>query len=135
MESKKEIAKKAAVAYYGFSSATDSFPKDAVINIYENFGTEPKQEGFIGELAKKIEEAWQENIGTVSRTARISQYDFLYYVNQLREERGAASLTLKSSLIEQWMKNLVDLYPDVLLVEIVNNDKRKLLLVNTKITM
>lgn len=135
MESKKEIAKKAAVAYYGFSSATDSFPKDTKINIYENFGTAPKSEGFIGELAKKIEEAWQENIGTMSRTARISQYDFLYYVNQLREERGAASLTLRSSLIEQWMKNLVDLYPDVLLVEVVNNDRRKLLLVNTKITM
>lgn len=132
---KKVIAKKTAIAYFGLSSSTKNFPEGVQVNIYESFGTAPRAEGFLKELSKKIEEAWQENIGTLSRTARLSQHDFLYYVNKLREERGAAKLTLRSSLIERWMKDLVDLYDELVLVEVISNSKRKLLLVNTKITM
>ncbi|MBU2564847.1 MAG: hypothetical protein KJ655_01135 [Candidatus Thermoplasmatota archaeon] len=132
---KKEVAEKTAIAYFGLSSAIDKFPKDTKINIHESFDSDPKTTGFLGELAKKIESVWHENIGTYSRTARLSTHDFLYYINNLREERGASPLTLKSALIETWMKNITDLYDDVVLVEIVNGNKRKLLLVNTKITL
>ncbi len=132
---KKDIAEKAAVAYFGFSSGMEKFPKGTKTSIYESFGSTPKTTGFLGELAKKIESVWHENIGNYSRTARLSAHDFLYYVNQLREERGASLLTLKSALIETWMKNITDLYDNVVLVEIVNSNKRKLLLVNTKVSL
>ncbi|MEW6070731.1 MAG: hypothetical protein AB1485_08955, partial [Candidatus Thermoplasmatota archaeon] len=104
---KKEIAKKAAIAYFGLSSSTKSFPEGVQINIYESCGTNPNRVGFLAELADYIEKIWEENIGTLSRTARLSQHDFLWYVNKLRTERGASPLTLRSSLIEQWMKSLV----------------------------
>jgi hypothetical protein len=133
--SKEEVAEKTAIAYFGLSSAIDKFPKGTKINVYESFDSNPKTTGFLGELAKKIEFVWHENIGTYSRTARLSTHDFLYYINRLREERGASPLTLKSALIETWMKNITDLYPEVVLVEVVNGNKRKLLLVNTKITL
>jgi len=133
--SKKDVAEKAAVAYFGLSSSMDRFPKGTKVNVYESFGSNPKTTGFLGELAKKIESVWHENIGTYSRTARLSTHDFLYYINKLREERGASPLTLKSALIETWMKNITDLYDEVVLVEVGNGEKRKLLLVNTKITL
>lgn len=132
---KKEIAEKTALAYFGFSSGMEKFPKGTKVDVHENFDSNPKTTGFLGELAKKIESVWHENIGNYSRTSRLSGHDFLYYVNHLREERGASLLTLKSALIETWMKNITDLYPEVALVEVMNGSKRKLLLVNTKITL
>jgi hypothetical protein len=135
MVTEKEIAKKTTIAYFGLSSSTKSFPEGIEINIYESCGTNAKREGFIAELASYIEKIWEENIGTLSRTARLSQHDFLYYVNRLRTERGASPLTLRSSLIEQWMKSLVDLYEELVLVEILKNSEHKLLLVNTKMSL
>lgn len=133
--SKNEVAEKTAISYFGLSSAMDKFPKGTKINVYESFDSKPETTGFLGELAKKIESVWHENIGSYSRTARLSTHDFLYYINNLREERGASPLTLKSALIETWMKNITDLYDDVVLVEVDSGEKRKLLLVNTKITL
>ncbi|MDI6856506.1 MAG: hypothetical protein QMD21_06995 [Candidatus Thermoplasmatota archaeon] len=132
---RKEIAKKAAIAYFGLSSSTKSFPEGVQLNIYESCGTNAKREGFLAELANYIEKIWEENIGSLSRTARLSEADFLYYVNKLRTERGASSLTLRSLLIERWMKNLVDLYEELVLAEVVKNSERKLLLVNTKMSL
>ncbi len=132
---KQNIAKKAAAAYFGFSKNLDDLPKSIVVNVYEHCNTNPQNTGFLQELNTKINEIWNNNIGSYSRTARLSKLDFLWYVNMLRSEHGAEELNESSELIELWMKNIVDLNEDIVLVDILHLNEHKLLLVNTKITL
>jgi len=128
------IAKKAAICYFGLSSALDGFPKGTTIKMHESPSTPSPPVGFLAELCEAMAQAWPESIGAMSKTARMSRRDFTYYVNTIRGERGASPLEPEADLIEHWMGCLADLNSHVFLVEIENNGGRQLLLVNTAIT-
>lgn len=131
MKKAEKIAIKAAVAYFGLSSATDDFPKGTKVVVHTTYDIPVELSGFFAELREKIESVWRENIGSLSRTPRLSATDFAHYVNELRSQRGAKPLEVDSSLIEMWMKMMVAADPKVVLVEVETQEGRKLLLVNT----
>lgn len=127
-QDKVKIAREAAIAYYGLSSAEDGFPKGTQIKIFDEFGMDSQTLEYVKRnIAKKVEAAWNDCIGTLSRTARMSSLDF------------ASMLGMKNRIdwkkVENWMKCITDLYEDVLFVEVAKDGDRKLLLVNTKISM
>jgi hypothetical protein len=129
MTEKEKIAKKAAVAYFGFSSAASTFPKGTQVKVYDRFEINEKDLDYVANnIAPVINRAWNECIGTLSRTARMSILDFAAYIGI----RNRAEIDFKK--IEHWMKCIVNLYDDVVLVEILKNNTRKVLLVNTRIT-
>lgn len=126
-KSKNDIAKSAAIAYYGFSSRTDGFPKGTEINVYEG-----DNRNDVDPSTKRLNEAlvsiWNDNVGTLSRTARLSETDIAFHAQSI-------GLALAKGKVEKWMKGIADLNNHILLVEIVNRDRKKLLLVNTEVTM
>ncbi len=130
-----DIAKDAAVAYFGLSSSENSFPKGTEVTYHKKVDIEPDTSGFFTDLKERIDKIWTENIGNMSRVARMSDVDFTHYVNQLRTDRGAKPLNTDSNLIEMWMKMMTSADRKLILVEIKSSEGRKLLLVNTGIRM
>ena len=130
---KKKIALDAAKDYWGFSE-NRKIPKGYVVTVYDSCFTNAVETGFLEDLLKKLNETWLEEVGSLSKTSRLSLEDFAYYANQVRAERGSSPLDLKSNLMERRIRRVVDLRKDVYLVEIKNGDARRLLLVNTSLS-
>jgi hypothetical protein len=130
---RKNIALDAARDYWSFSEKRQ-IPKGYRVTVYDQCSTSAVESGFLEELLKKVDEAWLEEVGGLSKTGRLSQADFANFVNQVRTSRGSSTLDPNSSLVERWMRSVVDLREDVYLVEIINDDETKLLLVNTSMS-
>ena len=85
-----DIAKRAAAAYYGLSSDNKRIPKGWNIEYLRQHSLIPKESEFLIRLNSHISAKWSDNIGNVSRTARMSDLDFLVYANELLEENNKA---------------------------------------------
>ncbi|MEW6069755.1 MAG: hypothetical protein AB1485_03985 [Candidatus Thermoplasmatota archaeon] len=138
---KLEIARKAASAYFGFSKRLDNFPDSMKIDFYD--GTKNKSEqqhdNFLVAVNEMLESVWNDEIGSLSKIARLSLYDFAFYVNGLRKNRGMKPLSIdtpgEKEILVKWMRCIVDLNDSVVLVELTYNDKQKYLLVNTAMAL
>jgi hypothetical protein len=124
--SRKDIAIRAAIAYYGFSSAAKTFPKGVKVDVLAGKGT-GELRGNAAKVATEIEKVWNENIGTSSRTARISNQDMKFYAKRL-------GLKVTDKNIEEWMKGIAESTPNVYLVYVTHGKLKKLLLVNTDVS-
>jgi len=124
--SRKDIARRAAIAYYGFSSVTKTFPKGVKVDVFRG-SSSGELRGNAAKVATEIEKVWNENIGTFSRTARISNQDMKFYARRL-------GLTVTDKNVEEWMKGIADSTPNVYLVYITHGKLKKLLLVNTDVS-
>lgn len=127
----RRIALKAAAAYYGFSSADTSLPKavDASVNTVLNG---PEETAFLKDLAEAVKRAWPENVGGISRTARLGEEDLVHYANQVLAKQGKKPVSPGDAKVRAWMEYLVG--DGVCLVELTHGKKAKLLLVNTNIS-
>lgn len=136
----KKIALKTAIRYYGFSKRTDRFPPNIKVNYYwgDDAKTNPSNDKFLSNLIALINSKWQDNIGSLSKTARMSLHDFAWYVNEMRKDKGMNTLNIKlpneKETLVEWMRNIANMNDSVILVELKYNGKEKYLLVNTAIT-
>lgn len=124
----RRTALKAAAAYYGFSSAETSLPKtvDASVNTVL---AGPDETPYLKAVAKAIRRAWPENVGNVSRTARLGEEDLVFYLNQVRADQGMDPVAAGDKAVREAMEHLVG--DGVCLVELTQGKTSKLLLVNT----
>lgn len=122
----RRTALKAAAAYYGFSTNERSLP-DAVD---ASVSTVPDGDGsdVPDDVREAIAGAWSENVGQVSRTARLSHTDVAHYVKEARGRSTRPDL----DEVRPWMESMVG--DGVCLVEIERSGETKLLLVNTEIS-
>jgi hypothetical protein len=127
-----DIAKRAAAAYYGLSSDPKKVPKGWDVEYVR--GDVPPETPFLVELGALISTKWNDNIGSESRTARMSDLDFLVYANELLETKSLPKVSPGDPRIASWMAHVASRSDDLVLVRLVRGDERKLLLVNTAIT-
>lgn len=86
------------------------------------------------ELLKLVSARWNENIGSESRTARMSDLDVLVYANELLGAQGLPVVAPGDTRVVPWMAYMASTVPELVLVRLSQNDERKHLLVNTAIT-
>lgn len=129
-----DIAKKAAAAYYGLSADEKRIPKGWDIEYVRQVSLVPKETPFLVKLDDAVKTKWSDNIGSVSRTARMSDLDILVYANDLLEEGGLPKVRPGDGRILQWMAYLASKDDALVLVRLSRNTEEKLLLVNTAIT-
>jgi hypothetical protein len=125
-KSRKDIATDAAIGYYGFSSATKSFPKGVQVEVLEG-GSPGEMRGNAAKIGQEVDKHWNESVGSLSHTARISSEDMKYIAKKV-------GLSPNDKLVEEWMVEITNTHPQVCLVTITYNKSRKLLLVNTDVT-
>jgi hypothetical protein len=125
-KSRKDIAIEAAIAYYGFSSAAKSFPKGVQVEVLEG-GSPGEMRGNAAKVGQEVDKHWNESVGGLSRTSRISGEDMKYIAKKI-------GLTPNDKLVEEWMVEITNTHPQVCLVKLTYNKARKLLLVNTDVT-
>jgi hypothetical protein len=129
-----DIAKRAAAAYYGLSSDKKRIPKSWDIEYVRQVSLVPKETPFLVRLNDLITEKWSDNIGSVSRTARMSDLDFLVYANELLEEGGLPKVKPGDERVLGWMAYVAHQDDALVLVRLTQKRETKLLLVNTAIT-
>jgi hypothetical protein len=129
-----DIAKRAAAAYYGLSSDNKRIPKGWEIEYLRQHSLIPKESEFLLRLESLIKGKWSDNIGNVSRTARMSDLDFLVYANELLEEAGLPLVKPGDDRAIQWMAYVAAKDETLVLVRVSRGDEVKLLLVNTAMT-
>jgi hypothetical protein len=125
-KSRKDIAIEAAVSYYGLSSANKSFPKGVQVDVLEG-GKQGEMRGNAAKVGLEVDKHWNESVGSLSRTSRISNEDMKYIVKKI-------GLTPNDKTVEEWMVEITNTHPQVCLVTITYNKSRKMLLVNTDVT-
>ncbi|MEM2900043.1 MAG: hypothetical protein QXT63_04565 [Thermoplasmata archaeon] len=133
--SKADIARKAAISYFGLSQSKDGFPRGTKIEIFENFQGESANDDFINELDSFLKKKWFDNIGSLSKVARISAHDLCAYANALRQNKNLPTLSPSSPEIELIMKKLISLNPSLTLVKITHTKDTKYLLVNSEVSV
>ena len=129
-----DIAKRTAAAYYGLSSDNKRIPKGWEIEYLRQHSLIPKESEFLIRLNSQINGKWSDNIGNVSRTARMSDLDFLVYANELLEEANLPIVKPGDERVIQWMAFVASKDDALILVRVSHGDDVKLLLVNTAIT-
>ena len=129
-----DIAKRTAAAYYGLSSDPKRIPKGWNIEYLRQHSLVPKENEFLVRLNSHINSKWSDNIGNVSRTARMSDLDFLVYANDMLEEAGLPIVKPGDERIIQWMAYVASKDDALVLVRVSKGAEAKLLLVNTSIT-
>jgi hypothetical protein len=129
-----DIAKRAAAAYYGLSGDPKRIPKGWDVEYLRGQDLLPKETPFLVELARAISTKWNENIGSESRTARMSDLDFLVYANELLEEANLPVVKPGDGRVIQWMAYVAAQDEMLVLVRVSKGSEEKLLLVNTNIT-
>jgi hypothetical protein len=129
-----DIAKRAAAAYYGLSSDDKRIPKGWDIEYMRQHSLIPKESEFLVRLNSLINAKWSDNIGNVSRTARMSDLDFLVYANELLEEANLPIVKPGDDRIIQWMAYVASMDDALVLVRVSRGSEEKLILVNTSIT-
>ncbi len=129
-----DIAKRAAAAYFGLSSDPKRIPKGWEIEYVRQHSVIAKETPLLIELADLINSKWSDNIGSVSRTARMSDSDFLVYANELLEARDLPPVMPGDERALGWMAYVASKNEGLILVRLTQRDEEKLLLVNTTIT-
>ncbi len=129
-----DIAKRAAAAYYGLSSDDKRIPKGWDIEYLRQHSLIPAESEFLIRLDTHITGKWSDNIGNVSRTARMSDLDFLVYANELLDEANLPIVKPGDERIIQWMAYVASKDDALVLVRVSRGKEEKLLLVNTAIT-
>lgn len=129
-----DIAKRAAAAYYGLSSDSKRIPKGWEIEYVRQASLVPKETPFLVKLNAHVNSKWSDNIGSESRTARMSDLDFLVYANELLEDASLPVVKPGDPRVIQWMAYVSSLDEALVLVRLTRNSEVKLLLVNTAIT-
>jgi hypothetical protein len=129
-----DIAKRAAAAYYGLSSDNKRIPKGWDIEYLRQHSLIPKETEFLVRLNSHISAKWSDNIGNVSRTARMSDLDFLVYANELLEEASLPIVKPGDERVIQWMAYVASQDDALVLIRVSRGKEEKLLLVNTAIT-
>lgn len=122
----RRTALKAAAAYYGFSTNEASLPDTAETSVSTVPPADPPD--VPEDVAEAVREAWSENVGAISRTARLGHTDVGHYVQKARGRKTRPGL----DELRPWMEGMVG--DGVCLVEIARNGDEKLLLVNTRIS-
>ncbi|MGZ4903806.1 MAG: hypothetical protein ACXV6K_03690 [Halobacteriota archaeon] len=122
----RELAKYVAKCYYGLDDG------EYDVEVVEHFNCKVPNVGFINDIKKELQVWWPRNIGTKSKVARLSESDFVHYINELRAKNGSPPLSSGGSLHKKWMECMASNEPHVYLVAIRGN-KTRLVLVNTKI--
>ena len=125
-KSRRDIAIEAAVAYYGLSSATKSFPKGVQVEVLEG-GTRGEMRGNAAKVGIEVDKSWNESVGSLSRTSRISSEDLKYIAKKI-------GITPNDKTVEEWMVEITNTHPQVCLVTVNQGKNRKLLLVNTDVS-
>jgi hypothetical protein len=125
-KSRKDIAIEAAVSYYGLSSATKSFPKGVQVDVLEG-RSQGEMRGNAAKIGIEVDKHWNESVGSLSRTSRISNEDMKYIAKKI-------GLSPNDKTVEEWMVEITNTHPQVCLVTITYNKSRKMLLVNTDVT-
>lgn len=128
----KSTAMSAVVSYLGLSSSTRDFPKGVQIDFIEDEEKPADDDDFFKDLRERLVGMWNDNVGTLSKTPRISNIDLTHYINQMRMERGAKALDSDSPLIERWMKMIQTVDKKVVLVKVSSSDGDRLVLVKVK---
>lgn len=123
---KRRTALKAAAAYYGFSTNDRSLPDAVEASVSTVPESDPPE--VPDDVRETIETAWSENVGAISRTARLSHTDLGHYVQKARGRSTRPDL----DEVRPWMEGLVG--GGICLVEIERSGETKLLLVNTAIS-
>ena len=129
-----DIAKKATAAYYGLSSDPKRIPHGWNIEYLRQHSLIPKENEFLIRLDTLVNSKWSDNIGSVSRTARMSDLDFLVIANELLEEANLPLVKPGDERIIQWMAYVASKDEALILVRVSKGNEQKLLLVNTNIT-
>jgi hypothetical protein len=129
-----DIAKRAAAAYYGLSSDNKRIPKGWDVEYLRQHSLIPKETEFLVRLNRLITGKWSDNIGSVSRTARMSDLDFLVYANELLEEANLPIVKPGDERVIHWMAYVASKDDALVLVRVSRSKEEKLLLVNTSIT-
>ncbi len=129
-----DIAKKATAAYYGLSADPKRIPHGWNIEYLRQHSLIPKENEFLIRLNSIINSKWSDNIGSVSRTARMSDLDFLVYANDLLEEANLPIVKPGDDRTIQWMAYVASKDEALILVRVSKGKEQKLLLVNTNIT-
>ncbi len=133
--SKADVAKKAALSYFGLSQARDGFPRGTKLEIFETFEGNVAPDEFVGALEALLKTKWTDNIGSMSRVSRISAHDLCAYANALKQKMGSAPLTPESPELEAIMRKLVGMNGALAMVKITHTKGVKLLLVNSEVTV
>jgi hypothetical protein len=126
-KSRKDVAKEAAISYFGLSSAMKSFPKGTKVDIIEGTG-KTKLKGNTLKLDQALEKIWNDNVGNLSRTARLASQDVAHYANKI-------GLKVTDKNLEKWMNEITDAHQNIFLVIVKGSSGKKLLMVNTDVTM
>jgi hypothetical protein len=129
-----DIAKRAAAAYYGLSGDPKRIPKGWDVEYLRGQDLLPKETPFLVELARVVATKWSENIGSESRTARMSDLDLLVYANELLEAKGLPKVSPGDARVVQWMAYVASKGDELVLIRLTHNQDRKHLLVNTSIS-
>jgi len=122
----RELAKYVAICYYGLDE------NDCDVEVIDSFKNKVPNVGFINDINRELQVWWSRNIGTKSKVARLSESDFVHYVNELRAKNGSPPISSGGTLHRKWMECMASNDPHVYLVSI-QGDEPKLVLVNTKI--
>ena len=122
----RELAKYVAKCYYGLDDG------ECDVEVIERFNSKMPNVGFINDIERELQVWWPRNIGTQSKVARLSESDFVHYINELRAKNGSPPLSSGGSLHKKWMECMASNDPHVYLVAI-RGSKTRLVLVNTKI--
>lgn len=112
--------------FYGLSSATKSFPKGVKVEVFKGSGSGDLR-GKAAKVAAEVDKVWNENVGSLSRTARLASDDVKFLAKRL-------GVKADDKTIEEWMKAIAESNSNVYLVMVTHNKKVKLLLVNTDVT-
>jgi hypothetical protein len=129
-----DIAKRAAAAYFGLSQDKKRIPKGWDIEYVRQHSVIPKENEFLVRLNGVISSKWSDNIGSVSRTARMSDLDFLVYANELLEDAHLPIVAPGDERVLGWMAYVASKDEALVLVRLTQKKDIKLLLVNTSIT-
>lgn len=122
----RRTALKAAAAYYGLSTNEGSLPDTVEASVSTVANGDPAD--VPDDVAEAIREAWSENVGAISRTARLGHVDVGHYVKEARGRKTRPGL----DEVRPWMQALVG--DGVCLVEIEHDGEARCLLVNTRIS-
>ncbi len=129
-----DIAKRAAAAYFGLSQDEKRIPKSWEIEYVRQTSLVPNETPFLERLRAMVNTKWSDNIGSVSRTARMSDLDLLVYANELLESAHLPTAKPGDPQVLGWMAYVAAGSDDYVLVRLTQGKVEKLLLVNTAIT-
>ena len=129
-----DIAKRAAAAYFGLSSDPKRIPKGWQIEYVRQHSAIAKETALLVELYDLVSSKWSDNIGSVSRTARMSDLDFLVYANELLESKDLPPVQPGDERVLGWMAYMASRNDGLVLVRLTHGKDQKLILVNTAIT-